>query len=260
MTTAQWKWCFLVMLWVTLWGVGCNHAPRIAEYDQQLYEEIYSAPLVIVGVADSDSRIGGQQPSKRNPAYPMQLHRVRVRIENVLKGSLSDRTILVYYFGFAGGIVGPRPLGFGREPSRRIFWLRGDSGVLRMACDGWDQCTMFVDSGAHPQYTPEPGKPLAYALADILFTRGQGEVNENKFARDVAWGAPSTIPEDYVLKKFTHLALTEGPSIRAAACSQLWICTQDSGSEAVSRRNAEQAMRNAGCHCDKDPSGNPHCR
>ena len=178
----------------------------------------------------------------------------------MLKGFLTDRTVFVYYFGFAGGIVGPRPLGFGPEPSRRILWLQRDSGVLRMACDGRDQCTMFVESGAHPQYKPEQGSPLGYALADILFTRGQGKINEDSFARDVAWGAPSTIPEDYLLKKFTRLALTEGPSIRAAACSQLWIYTQDGAAGAGSRRNAVQSMQNAGCRCEPKPDGMPRCQ
>jgi hypothetical protein len=118
---------------------------------------------------------------------------------------------------------------------------------------------MFVESGTHLGYRPETGKPLGYALADILFTRGQGEINEVRFARAVAWGAPSTIPEDYLLKKYSHLALTEGPSIKDGACSQLWIFTKDSTLEAALRENVEQAMRSVGCRCDEDPSGGIQC-
>lgn len=55
---------------------------------------------------------------------------------------------------------------------RRVFWLKNDSGVLRTACDGWDYCTMRVASGAHPRYKPDIGKPLGYALADIMFHEG----------------------------------------------------------------------------------------
>jgi hypothetical protein len=215
--------------------------------------------VVIVGVTDSDARVGGQRPSKDDPKYPMQMHRVHVQVENVLRGELSDRTAWVYYFGFAGGFDGPRPLGFGRDPSRRILWLRRDAGVLRMACDGWDQCTMYVESGAHPGYSADPGTPFANSLADILFTRGQGDVNESKFAKVVEWGAPSTIPVEYLLKKYTHLALTETPSISAAACSQIWLYTQERASSSANREKAIQAMETAGCHCVGAPRGSPRC-
>ncbi len=252
------QWSGLISC-MALWIAGCTSAPRISDYGRQPYDAVFSAPIVIVGVADSDTRVGGRRPSKDNPDYPMQLHRVRVRVENRLRGELSDRIIWVYYFGFAGGFDGPRPLGFGRESSRRIFWLRRDAGVLRMACDGWDECTMFVESGAHPGYRPEPGQPLGYALADILLTRGQGAVDEVKFARDVAWGAPSTIPEDYLLKKYTHLALTEKPPVRAGACSQIWVFTKDSMSPEANRRKAAQALGDAGCRCVEGARGNPSC-
>jgi hypothetical protein len=56
------------------------------------------------------------------------------------RGSLGDKTAFVYYFAFAGGFNGPRPLGFWSPPSRRVLWLRRDGGVFRMACDGWDGC------------------------------------------------------------------------------------------------------------------------
>src|ERR1700722_984491 len=85
---------------VTLWGIGCNSVPRISPYGQQPYEEIFSAPLVIVGVADSDIRVGAKRPAKAVFNDPSQLHRVRVRVENLLRGELSDPTIWVYYFGF----------------------------------------------------------------------------------------------------------------------------------------------------------------
>lgn len=242
-----------------LWLGGCASVPRISEYGRQPYEKIFSAPLVVVGVADSDTRVGGTRPSKDDPKYPMQLHRVRIHVENVLRGELSDGAVWAYYFGFAGGFNGPRPLGFGPKPSRRILWLRRDAGVLRTACDGWDECTMLVESGAHPGYRPEPGKPLGYALADILLTRGQGEVNETEFTRAVAWGAPATIPEDYRIKKFAHLALTEKPAMKAAACSQIWVFTQDSMSPAANRQKAARTLEDIGCRCVDAPTREPRC-
>jgi len=79
---------------------------------------------------------------------------------------------------------------------------------------------MPANSGVHPHYKADPQKPLGYALADIFFTRGMG-ASDADFARQVDWGAPSTVPEAYLVEKLRHLADTEAPVVRAAACKQL---------------------------------------
>lgn len=170
-----------------LLDAGCSRSPRLTQYDEQSNASARSAPIVIVGVASADVRLEGTVPKRGNPKYPMQLHRVRVEAENTLRGSLEERAIDVYYFGFAGGVDGPRPLGFGREASRRIFWMRRDHGVFRMARDGWDNCTNLVESGAHPAYRANPEQPLDRAIVDILLTRGEGEINDRRFASQILW-------------------------------------------------------------------------
>ena len=132
-----------VLLAVVLLSSGCLRIPHIKEYDRQTSTEIRSAPLIVVGVAGADRIIGPAFPSRRDPNYPMLMHRVRVHIENILRGTIDEPGIDVYYFTFGGGFEGPRPLGFGKERSRRILWIRREAGVYRMACDGWDGCTMF---------------------------------------------------------------------------------------------------------------------
>jgi hypothetical protein len=113
---------------------GCSRTPRLTEYDEQSNSQARSAPLVVVGVADSDVPIGRPVPSRQDPDYPMQLHRVKVRIENILKGSAGEPTIFVYYFAFAGAVDGPRPLGFGAAT------VAADSMASqgrRIVSDGW---------------------------------------------------------------------------------------------------------------------------
>jgi hypothetical protein len=145
---------------------------------------------------------------------------LELRVENSLRGEIADGTIVVYYFGFAGGFDGPRPLGFWSIAGRRIFWLRRDSGTLRTACDGFDYCTSRVGSGAHPHYKPDPNKPLGYALADICLTRGE-RIADDDFARQIDSGVPGTVPEPYLFEKLQQLAATEVPVVRAVACRQL---------------------------------------
>jgi hypothetical protein len=238
---------------------ACSRAPRLTEYDEQSNSQASSAPLVVVGVADSDVPIGHPVPSRRDPNFPMQLHRVKIRIENVLKGSVDEPTISVYYFGFAGGFDGPRPLGFGREPSRRILWLRRDSGSFRMACDGWDGCTTFVKSGAHPQYRADRQQPLNRALTDILLTRGEGEISDLQFASQIQWSIFDQGIQDYVIEKLRHLALTELSEIKISACQQLWIYTQDRIDDRL-RQKAQDSLNAASCVCGPKPAGVALCQ
>jgi len=231
---------------------ACSKAPHLTEYDEHANSQARSAPLVVVGVADSDIPIGRPVPSRHDPDYPMQLHRVKVRIENILKGSAGERTISVYYFEFAGGFDGPRPLGFGRQPSRRILWLRKDGRSFRMACDGWDGCTELVTSGAHTQYSADPQQPLNRALTDILLTRGEGEVSDLQFASQIQWSIFDQGIQDYVIEKLRHLALTEVSEIKISACQQLWIYTQDRIDDRL-RERAQDSLDAASCICGPKP-------
>jgi hypothetical protein len=252
-------WAFLAVLFAIVLDAGCSRVPRLTEFDEKANSQARSAPLVVVGVADSDATIGRPVPSRRDPTYPMQLHRVRVQIENVLRGSISEQTIFVYYFGFGGGFEGPRPLGFGREPSRRILWLRRDEEVLRMACDGWDGCTMPVESGAHPRYRADPRKSLDYALVDILLTRGEGESNNVRFASQILRGTPDQGFQGYVIEKLGHLALTESGDVKSSACTQLWIYTQDWVGRCL-QQQAQESLQAASCDCHPKPHSNVVCQ
>jgi hypothetical protein len=190
--------------------------------DSEYLAPIFSAPIVVVAVIQSDTLVHGPTASDQHS----QLRKLQVRVENVLRGEDIPELATIYYYTWAGGFDGPRPLGFWMNPPhwtpiyRRIFWLRKDSGLLRTACDGWDECTMPANSGSHANYRPDPRKPLSYALADIFFTRGEG-VSDAAFAAQVEWGAPGNVPEAYLFEKLQHLALTEPPKVRAAACKQL---------------------------------------
>ena len=227
------KWFLAVCLSVAIDG-GCRSSPRLVfqkgtSSDSEYLAKVFNAPIVVVGAIESDTVV-------RSPIHSdgmlIQLRKLKVRVENILRGDAVPESATVYYFTWAGAFNGPRPLGFwGAKASsnpiwRRILWLRRDSGILRTACDGWDECTMPANSGPHPDYKPDPRKPLAYALADIFFTRGNG-VTDAEFARQVEWGAPSTVPEPYLFEKLQHLAATEVPIVRAAASKQLSYYRQE---------------------------------
>ena len=157
-------------------GASCGSSPRLVDYplahSDSEFEQIFSAPIVVIGVIVSDTLSRRPIPSHWDPDTALQLRRLDLRVENSLRGVIGAPRVTVYYFGFAGGFDGSRPLGIWNIAKRRVFWLRRDMGVLRTACDGFDYCTMPVGSGAHPYYQADPHKPLGIALADIWFTRG----------------------------------------------------------------------------------------
>jgi hypothetical protein len=196
-----------------------------------------------------------------DPSRALQLRKLTVRVENVLKGAPIPETITVYYFTWDGGFDGPRPLGFWRVGGRRILWLRRDSGVLRTACDGWDGCTEGVYSGAHPNYQSDPLKPVDYALVDLHLTRGEGTVNDISFATEVFREAPDQIPglQAYSMEKLRRLALTERGDVKSSACMTLWIYTVDKVQPAI-HRAADDAMKAANCRCKKKSDGNIECQ
>lgn len=213
-----------------------------------------TAPIVVVGVLTSDTLVSKPIPMHADPEIRLQLGQLVVRVENVLRGRVADRTLVIYYFTWAGGFDGPRPLGFWDPGSRRILWLRKDAGVFRTACDGSDHCTMAVDSGAHRRYRADPLKPVDYAVADILLTRGESSISEIRFARNIAAGSPG--PEEYLIVKYRRLAMTESPPLKTAACVWLWIW----GHEPALTDAASGAMRDADCRCVPISDGNPNCR
>jgi len=233
-------------------SAGCSHVPQLREYDVCTNEQFDQAPLVVVGVAEGDERVGRPVPSRDDPSYPMQLHRAKVHVENVLKGAIAERTIPVYYFVFAGGYDGPLPLSLAGEPSRRVLWLRRDRGVYRTVCDG-QNCTVPIMSGAHPGYKPEPGESSDQILVDLILTRGEGLLDNHKFAEGLGRGLRGLGLRGYMIEKLRHLALTESSEPKYAACQLLRSNSLDETDDRL-RQRAKDSVRAAGCTCGFNPS------
>ena len=242
-----------------IWRGGWRSKPHLIDQVDPP-PRVDTAPIVLVGVIESDRPVRNSVPMRSNPKYPLQFRRLSLRVENVLRGGPLPPRVDVYYFAFAGGFDGPQPLGSWKVGSRRIFWIRRDSGVLRTACDGWDYCTRKVGTGAHLDYRADPKKPLDYALVDLLFTRGTGTIEENSFGQgldEVTDRVPGL--QAYSIPKLTRLAETEGGWIRSCACKTLWIYTVDHPIDPTVHRDAVEALRAANCHCAAKPDGNEDC-
>lgn len=248
---ARWVVTALLVL-----SVGCFRIPELREYEDCTNAQFDQAPLIVVGVAEGDERVGRPVPSRRN--YPMQLHRAKVHVENVLKGAVAERTMPVYYFAFAGGYDGPPPLSLAGQPSRRVLWLRKDRGVYRTVCDGVN-CTVPILSGAHPEYKPDRGESFDQVLIDLILTRGKGQVDNHQFAEGLGRGVRGQGLQMYTIEKLRHLALTESAEVKYAACQLLWSNSFDQPDDRL-RQRAEDSVRAAGCTCGFSPSHGVVCQ
>ena len=252
-----WVW-FLASVLAVL-SPACHGAPPIRPYNAKTSAKSDLAPLIVVGVVESNTRIGRPVPSSDDPNIPMQLSRLTLHIENILKGSLKQRTVPVYYYSYTIPYDLQAPLRFGSSlPSRRIFWLRKEGSLYRTACDGRD-CTVVVASGAHPGYKPAPGEPLNAMITDLLLTRGEGFVDDHAFAQQISRGAPGDLKHlPGVIDSLSKLALTQPTEPKLAACKQLWIYGLDS-IQADLRQKAQESMRAAGCRCSSGPNAAITC-
>ena len=212
---------FVVLAILTLTGCG-GGPPDLAVHTEAENEHCRAAPLAIVGVIESDEEAAPGRTAD------MQLRRLRIRMENVLRGKallagLTGPAITVYYFKFGSGYTGPRPLGTWDEQSmRRVFWLEQTAGIYRTSCDGRDDCTIGIHSGAHPGYQIDPGKTVEQAIVDLGLTRGARDANDKWFASSIENSAPpDDSTRDYFIEKLKTLSEAERGPVREAACKLL---------------------------------------
>jgi hypothetical protein len=118
---------------------------------------------------------------------------------------------------------------------------------------------MSVQSGAHLNYRPDPEKPIEYALADLLLTRGEGPVDNIGFASEIGRGVPDQGLQGYVVGKLRHLASSENGDIKSSACTLLWIYTVDRIPPSI-RQEAGRGLQTASCQCATKADGNVECK
>jgi hypothetical protein len=206
---------------------ACERVPLLVEYKNNgslgLYLE--SAPIIIVGQILKHVYVGHPHPSRWDPNQPMQLCKVTVRVENILRGDIGAAVVPVYYL-ISIRMNGPLRMGMEghggkwRIGDRLIFFLRQDSGVLRTVVDTWAQPTAPVLTGAHPNYKPQPNEPISDSIIDILLNRGQG-CDDKQMALAISTSHAYFFDLAYAVRKLRQIALRETPLVREAAKKEL---------------------------------------
>jgi hypothetical protein len=169
---------------ITLVGlVGCAHRTGIQDYvrgsdyrltyDQRLRFEI-CAPIIVLGQVLGARDIGRAAPSKGDPRVIVQLTRIRIDVEQVVKGVVGASPLEFSYFTFSArnrNSLGV-PYYLPSIGQHRIFFLEPSEHTYRSVGDLTDY-TLRVMTGSHPKEFCK-GKPPGCCIAEILLVPGEG--------------------------------------------------------------------------------------
>jgi hypothetical protein len=175
--------------------VGCTRAPDLQDLFQlsergKPFDVELSAPVVVVGLVERVDEVGPPGRSRGDPRLGVQLTSVRIRVEQVLRGTTEKGALTFYYYAFSpSGEVGP-PGGAKLYDTyagvRYIFFLKRFAGGYRSVGDVTDY-KFTVWSGRHEKDFCH-GTSVGCCIARILLEPGEGYDAQN-FARDLTWNS-----------------------------------------------------------------------
>jgi len=197
------------------------------------------APIIVVASVEENKVVSKHVEASRYPGVYLDLHAVRCKRENSLKGGIAGAELQFFYFA-DGRYPDSKPdpvyaRWFQAEPgSRYLFFLTSERGVLRSV---WDigNYSILISTGMHPE-SPTNDADIGKRISEILLTPGDG-ANLNLLAdklfeyRRTAdyWG--SRLLTVQLLRHLTSLS----EPVRSQACGVLtgWYLGQDDCLQAI---------------------------
>jgi hypothetical protein len=187
-------------------------------------------PLTLAGQALEDAEAVKAAVTSWDK-QPVQLYKVKVSVEHVFRGKLSDKTLDVYYFKHIGAIGGSAMPVTVKKGMSALFFLQPDRNIWRSACEGWSTCIIRIRTGTH--YGDFQGKGVSVAetggdlqkaieltleqdCVDFLMSRGDNTTDDQMV--DVVEHPPARWGWDLVLRRTLQIAKEDpSPRVRLAA-------------------------------------------
>jgi hypothetical protein len=191
------------------------------------------APIIVVAVVEENRIVAKHVEAARYASVYLDLHAVRCKRENSLKGGLTEAGLEFFYFAdgrYADSKPSPHyKRQFQAEPgSRYLFFLSRDRDVLRSIGDVGEY-SVLVATGAHPDLSTTNGD-TGSMIPEILLTPGNGadfalmasgsQMERSSSIAD-AWG--SRLLTVQLLRRLTLLP----EPVRSSACG--WLVTSYDG-------------------------------
>jgi hypothetical protein len=162
---------------------GCSRGTGIVDYvSKSDYRLPYAerlrfesgAPIIVLGRVLEANDIGRPAPSRGDPRVILSLTRIRIDVEQVVRGPVRANPIEFYYFTFSSqnrknlGV----PYYLPTLGQRRIFFLKPSDGTYRSVGDLTDY-TLRAMTGNHPKEFCK-GKTPGCCIADLSLIPGEG--------------------------------------------------------------------------------------
>jgi hypothetical protein len=185
------------------------------------------SPAVISAVISDIQKASWVHASELD-GYPVQLFRMNVAVEHVLKGEIPEQKLDIYFYRQMDSEAGIGRINF-RQYELYIFYLQRDTGVWRTSCDYYEHCADLVLTGRHPHFKRNPARPIGDDILDLLFTREDSMGTSDGVMVDAIgsrrgygrrWIYERKDSFDKLLEKTVQ---TESPAVRTEACEQLRI-------------------------------------
>ena len=211
-------------------STACDKAPSLRiRTDSKIDPD--KVPVIIVGQIVNQVDIG--RPSAYGPQSSIQLRRVNVRVEKVLRGNVRGRAVPLYYLS-AYQISGPPRMGMvgqgghWRVGDHIIWFLTWESGVLRTVKDTWADTTVTVLTGPHTGYEPKPKESYTHQVIDILLDPGE-QCDSDQWALAILKSAmrSSGFDLEYTIAKLRSIAWDYALEARDAALGELQALSCD---------------------------------
>ncbi len=193
------------------------------------------APVVVIGVVEENRVVAEHVEAARYPCLYLDLHAVRCKRENSLRGKLTEPELTFYYFAqgtYADSKPNPRykHLFEAKPGSRYLFFLIRDRDVLRSVGDVGNY-SIRVATGTHPGeqgVDPLDEGPdtqnlrLGRQMTEILLTPGQGAEPAVMAAR---LSTQACFAEDWssrlLVAQILRALTSQLEPVRSAACDVL---------------------------------------
>jgi hypothetical protein len=140
---------------------------------KELRDTELDAPLIVQGSVIEALEEGRPLPSRKDPFTLTQRMRIRLRVEQVIRGSAPNEVDFYYFTYSRWNLRGRGPGTYKpRQGERRIYFLRDQNGILRSIGDVTD-FTLPVWTGVRASGYCD-GKAVGCCIADLLL-RPSGE-------------------------------------------------------------------------------------
>ena len=186
---------------------------------------LQSVPVIVVGFVEENRIVVSRVAARRYKGVYLDLHEVRCKRENSLKGGLIEKEFTFAYFSDGRyPEAQPNPLykrSFKADPGERyLFFLTRDGDVLRSIGDV-GEFSIPINSGRHVESRIEPGD-ISQLIAKILLAPGDGaDLDRMAQTLPAASQAVESWGSRLIAAQLLRRLLVMGEPLRSMACGVL---------------------------------------